>query len=98
MQLTNEDLGQILLKQSYLSEEELKDVLKEASERNIDLKIVLFERKLLTSELLENALSEYSQLPYYDVIGKPPTREIVSMLPEDFARTYSTVVVEKKDG
>ncbi len=97
MQLTNDDLGQILLQQSYVSPEELKDALKEAGERNADLRIILFERKLLTSELLENALSEYYQLPYYDVVAKPPAGETVSMLPEDFARSYSAVVVEKKD-
>lgn len=97
MQLTNDELGKILLQQSYLSEDELKDVLKDAAERNIPLKTVLFERRLLTNDLLENALSEYYHLPFYDIVSKPPAPDAVGMLPEELARSYSAVVVEKKD-
>ncbi len=97
MQLTNAELGQVLLQQSYLSEDELKLVLTEAEERNVELRTVLFERRLLTSELLENALSEYFQLPFYDLVTKPPTADAVAMLPEEFARSYSAVVVQKSD-
>lgn len=93
MQLSNEQLGTVLLAQNYLSEAELAEVLKEADERRVDLKTVLFERRLLTSDLLENALCEYYKLPFYDLSAKPPTTDIVTVLPEDFARTYSIIVV-----
>jgi type II secretory ATPase GspE/PulE/Tfp pilus assembly ATPase PilB-like protein len=93
MQMTNEDLGKILVSQSYLSEEELKDVLKAADDRRTDLRTILFERRLLTSELLENALSEHYKLPFFDLINKAPAREIVAALPEDFARTFSALAV-----
>ncbi len=91
--ISNQELGKILVSQSYLGEEELKAVLSEADERRIDLRIILFERRLLTTELLENALAEYFKLPFYDLIGKSPTREIVEVLPEEFARTVSAVAV-----
>ncbi len=94
MQLNNQELGKILVAQSYLSEEELQDVLRDADERRIDLRLVLFERRLLTADLLENALCEYYKLPFYDLGGKPPSREAVAALPEEFARTHSCVVVE----
>lgn len=93
MQLTNEQLGKILVEQSYLESGELNDVLKEADERRVDLKMILFERRLLTSDLLENALAEYYKLPLYDLIGKAPNRETVMALPEEFARSYSAVAV-----
>ena len=93
MQLNNQELGKILVAQSYLSEEELGDVLREAEERRVDIRSILFERRLLTSDLLENALSEYYKLPFYDVSGKPPSREAVAALPEEFARTRSCIVV-----
>lgn len=95
MQLSNAALGQILLQQSYLSEEELKQVLAEANERNVELRTVLFERRLLTYDLLENALSEYYKLPLYDIGNKPPNADSVATLPEEFARSYSVVVVQK---
>lgn len=93
MKLTNAELGKILVEQSYLSNEELESVLKEAQERHTELRIILFERRLLTSELLENALAEHYKLPFYDLVGKPPSTETVAALPEEFARTFSVVVV-----
>ena len=85
MQLSNADLGKILVEQNYLSNEELKDVLKEADERRIDLRTIVFERRLLTSELLENALAEHYKLPFYDLVGKAPSTETVAILPEECA-------------
>jgi len=93
MQLTNPELGKLLVDQSYLSAEEFADVLQEAEERNIDLKIILFEKRLLTSALLENALAEHYGLPYFDIGASAPSRETIHVLPEDFARTYTAVCV-----
>ncbi len=93
MQLSNIDLSKILVEQNYLSQEESKDVLKEADERRADLRTILFERRLLTADLLENALAEYYKLPFYDLIGKAPTIEIVQALPEECARTFSVIAV-----
>lgn len=97
MQLSNTDLGNILVEQSYLSAEELKEVLQEADERNVELRVVLFERRLMTSDLLENALAEHYKLPFCDIPNNPPAREVVQKLPEEFARTYSAVVVAATD-
>ena len=93
MQLTNEDLGKILLSQNYVSEQELVQVLKEADERKVELRTVLFEKRLLTSDLLENALAEHYKLPFYDLLGKPPAREVVAAIPEDCARSLSLIAI-----
>ncbi len=98
MQLTNAELGKILLEQSYLSDAELQQVLSEAEERRVALRTILFEKRLLTNELLENALSEYYKLPFYDLNGKPPTQDVVSSLPEECARTFLSVVVAYAPG
>ncbi len=93
MQISNQDLGKILVAQNYLNESELTEVLKEAEQRRVDLRTILFERRLLTADLLENALAEYYKLPFYDVVGKPPAREVVSVIPEECARSLSLVAV-----
>lgn len=98
MQLSNTDLGKILVSQSYLSSEELSDVLKEADERRVPLRTILFERRLLTADLLENALSEYYKLPFYDLAGKPPSADAVAVLPEEFARTFLSIAVAYDPG
>lgn len=97
MSLTNQELGQILLAQSYVSEEELKKVLAEADERKTELKNVLFEKGLLTRELLEEALAEFYGLPYVDLTTTPPVPEIIESLPEEFARSYSVLVLKKDE-
>jgi len=98
MQLTNEALGKILIDQSYLSEAELQTVLKEAEERRVDLKVILFEKRLLTADLLENALAEYYKLPFFDLAATPPSREVVVALPEECARTHSVIAVAYEAG
>ncbi len=97
MHITNAELGKILVAQSYLSDEECVEVLKEADARNCELRVVLFERRLMTSDLLENALAEYYKLPFYDMPNNPPPREVVQKLPEEFARTYSAAMVAFTD-
>ncbi len=93
MQLTNEQLGAILLEQSYLSQEEVQKVLAEAAERKIDLKMVLFEQGLLTRELLENALAEHYKLAFFDIQAHPPAPDVVELLPEDCARSLTVLAV-----
>lgn len=92
MQISNADLGKILVAQSYLSEPELKEVLKEADERRVELRTILFEKRLLTADLLENALAEYYKLPFFDLIGKPPSRDTVAKLPEECARAMQCIL------
>lgn len=97
MQLTNEQLGEILVKQNYLSEEERKRVLTQATERNVELRQILYEEGLLTPTLLENALAEHFGVPFIDLSGAAPGPEEIGLLPEDFARSY-TVIALKKEG
>ncbi len=97
MHISNEQLGDILLKQNYLSEEELKKVLQECTERNVELKQILFEQGLLTAALLENALAEHYKLPIADLVSDAPSPEDIALLPEDFARSQG-LVIAKKDG
>lgn len=97
MQLTNEQLGAILLEQNYLSQDEMQKVLAEAAERKIELRMILFEQGLLTRELLENALAEHYKLPFYDIQAHPPSAEVAELLPEDCARSLSVLAVKREN-
>lgn len=95
MSLNDTDLGKILLEQSYLSEPEYAGALAQAEERHVPLKVVLLEQGLLSNELFESALAEYYQLPFFNIRSTPPTPELVEMLPEEIARSYNCMVVER---
>ena len=97
MALTDTDIGDILLKESYVSEQELKGALKQCKDRKVSLLTVFTEQGLLTQALYENALAEHFKLPFFDIQEDPPKPELISKLPEEVSRSYSAIVV-KQDG
>ncbi len=96
MALTDIDLGKILLDLSYVSEEDLKKAEEQAKSHGVSLKDALVELDLMSQELYESAIAEHYHMSYYDVDKNPPNAEMVSLLPEDIARTYNAVVVKKE--
>jgi len=96
MALTDIDLGKILLDLSYVSEEDLKKAEGQAKSHGVSLKDALVELDLMSQELYESAIAEHYHMSYYDVDKNPPNAEMVSLLPEDIARTYNAVVVKKE--
>lgn len=97
MALTDIDLGKILLDLNYVSEEDLKKAQDQAQKHGVSLRESLVELDLLSQELYESAIAEHYHMAFYDVDKNPPNADLVALLPEDIARTYSAVVV-KKDG
>ncbi|TSC59108.1 MAG: type IV pilus assembly protein PilB [Candidatus Peregrinibacteria bacterium Greene0416_19] len=97
MALKDAELGKILVEQSYLSVEDLKTAEQSAKDRDVPLRSVLLEMGMLTPELMESAIAEFFKLPFADLQATPPPAELVSMLPEEIARTYGTVVVSRKE-
>lgn len=97
MALSDIDLGKILLDLSYVSEEDLKKAEAQAKNHGISLREALVELDFLSQELYESAIAEHYKLSYYEVDKNPPNADMVALLPEDIARSYSAIVV-KKDG
>ncbi len=95
MALNDAALKKLLLEQSYVSEEDISRAEDMAKKHSMTLRDALTELELLSQDLYESAVAEFYKLPYYDVGQKPPSPELVEMLPEDVARTYSCVVVAK---
>ncbi|HLD32205.1 MAG TPA: GspE/PulE family protein [Candidatus Peribacteraceae bacterium] len=97
MPLEDVSIGQILVKQSYLSEEELQNALLEAKENKQSLINVLSGQGLITPSLIQGALAEHYKLEFYDLQTNPPSTEELASLPEAIARKYFVIVVEKKE-
>lgn len=96
MALSDTDLGQLLVEESYLSPEDLTKAQELAEHQQIPLKAALFDMGLLTQELYEGAIAEHFQLPYYDVRSATPPAEAVQSLPEEIARAYGVAVVARE--
>lgn len=91
----DEQMGAILVEQSYVSQEELEAAKKEAAERVVSLKTILTEKGLFTQALYESALAEHYKMPFYDIRTNPPEAALIAMLPEDCAREYHMIVVKR---
>lgn len=98
MSLKDADLGKILVEQSYVSAEELTKAMEEAKRRDVPVKSIFIESGLLTPDLLESAIAEYYKLPFLDLKLASPTPDVVALLPEEIARTYSAIVVKREEG
>jgi len=92
MALTDAELKKLLLDQSYVSEEDIKKAEANAKSHGISLRESLKELELVTQDIYESAIAEFYHMQYFDG-SKPPSPEMVLMLPEDIARTYSAIVV-----
>lgn len=95
MALTDAELKKLLLELNYVSEEDIKKAEVTAKAHGTSLREALKELEIVSQEIYESAIAEYYHLKYYDLGSKPPTAENVVTLPEDIARTYSALVVEK---
>lgn len=93
MALTDTELKKLLLELNYVSEEDIKRAEEQAKKHNTPLKDTLKDMDLLSQDLYESAIAEYYHLPYYDLGKNPPAAAIVTKLPEDIARSYSTLLL-----
>lgn len=97
MPLTNEQIGEALVKYSYVSEEEMQAALADAKKEKEDVVEILIAQGLMTPQLFESAMAEHYNLDFYDIQSTPPSSEVVSKLPEAVSRKYNIIVVEYSD-
>lgn len=97
MPFSDDDLGKLLIEQSYLSPEDLAKAQEDAKLHQLTLKQALFEMGLLTQDLLESAMAEHFQLVHFDLEHTQVTAELMSALPEEIARTFQCVIVARDE-
>ncbi len=85
-------LKAVLLKESYVSEEDSK-AAEAASQDAAGYVDYLIGQELLTKTLLGQAIAESYKVPFIDLKMAPPSKELVTLLNEDIARQNRVVVV-----
>jgi MSHA biogenesis protein MshE len=89
-------LGDILVQQKLLTEEQLKHSLEEQKKTGRRLGHVLIEKKFITEEQISKALARQLGAVYIDLKHYNFKRELVARLPETQARRFRAMVLAEK--
>ncbi|MBI5752725.1 MAG: Flp pilus assembly complex ATPase component TadA [Hydrogenophilales bacterium] len=91
-------LGEILVGQKFISEEQLKLALEEQKRTGRKLGRFLVEQGYVTEEQISEAIAKQLNIPFINLKYYNLKPEIVRLLPETQARRFRAVVMEQKAG
>ena len=89
-------LGEILVQQKLLSEDQLKQALDEQKRSGRRLGRVFIEKGFITEEQISKALARQLGASYIDLKHYTIKSDVVGKLPETQARRFRAIVLEKK--
>jgi len=92
MKITNEKLKEILISQSYLTNEEASQYEKDAQAMNTSMKEYIVLKNILTKDLIGQAIAEFLEYPYADLKAHPPLLEQLHQIPENLAQKHNMVL------
>ncbi|MEO7031882.1 MAG: GspE/PulE family protein [Herbaspirillum sp.] len=90
-------LGEILVTQKLLSEEQLEFALREQKRTGRKLGRVFVENGLVTEEQISSALASQLNIPYINLKFFNIAPSIVGLLPETQARRFRAIALEERD-
>ncbi len=93
----DKELGKLLLKESYISEDDLAEATKIAESSQNSLLKVLYDIDILNDDVLGQAMAEYYKVEYVDLDIRRPAVETVKEIPKGKAVDGRVVLVEKSD-
>jgi type II secretory ATPase GspE/PulE/Tfp pilus assembly ATPase PilB-like protein len=97
MKMEEKQIKEILLGQSFVSEEDMK--IAEANSKRKKSSVVdeLLTSGVLVPDLLGQALAEFYKVPYSDLNSNLPSREQVKKIPEGVAKKLRVVLFKEED-
>lgn len=95
MNIPDAKLKALLLKQHYVTEDDLKKADKFARDHHTNFLEYLETEGLLTGDLLGNAISEAVGIPYADLNSRPPQPTQVLKIDEVLAKQYRIVIFQE---
>lgn len=96
MEFNNEFVQQILLEESYISEEDLQTAIKQGQARNVTPLEYLLTEGVLTKDILGQALAEHFKVDYSDLNSNIPSKDLVLTIPEEIARKFRVVLFSQE--
>lgn len=92
MKFDDKAIKQILLKENYVSEEDLRGAENFTQTHHGSFTEYLLRENIITKDLLGQAIADSLDVPYADLNARPATTEQVTMLPEEIAKKYRLVL------
>jgi len=87
-------IGELLLEQKLITEEQLKNALGEQKRSGLKLGRVLTDLGFVSDQALHEALAKHLQIPFVDVRHLQLTAATVRLLPEVHARRFRALVLK----
>jgi len=91
-------LGDLLIQQGLLTDEQLKFALDEQKRSGRKLGRIVVESAFVTEEGISQALARQLRIPFVDLKHFNPKPELIRLLPEAQARRFRAVVLSESDG
>src|SRR6476469_6660379 len=91
-------LGEILVQQKLLSEEQLQFSLAEQKRTGRKLRRVFIENGFVTEEQISGALAKQLNIPYVNLKFYNINQDVLRRLPETQARRFRAIPLEDRDG
>jgi MSHA biogenesis protein MshE len=91
-------LGEILIQQKLLTEEQLRFALEQQKRNGRKLGHIFIENNFVTEEQISKALSKQLGFPYIDLKFFNIKPSLVRLLPESQARRYRAIVLDDRNG
>ena len=96
--LNDKQIQDILLKGSYIKQEELQQAITSAQNKNQSTIDYLISQGKLTKDIVGQAIAEHYKVDYADLNSNPPSREQVLQINAEIAKQYRIVIYsETKD-
>ena len=91
-------LGDLLIQQKLISEEQLVFALEQQKHIGLRLGRILVNNAFVTEEHISQALARQFNFPYLNLKNFPLKSELVMLLPESLARQFHAIVLEDRNG
>ena len=91
-------LGDLLIQQGLLSDEQLKFALDEQKRSGRKLGRIVVDSSFVTEEAISQALARQLQVSFVDLKHFNPKAELINLLPEAQARRFRAVVLDEANG
>jgi MSHA biogenesis protein MshE len=91
-------LGDLLIQQGLLTDEQLKFALDEQKRSGRKLGRIVVESAFVTEEAISQALAKQLRIAFVDLKHFSPKTELISLLPEAQARRFRAIVLDELDG
>src|SRR3989344_188807 len=97
MNLDEQQIVAILLKENYITQEDVTSSAQFAAANHSSLLDYLISQGLITKNTLGQAVAEYIKVAYADLTANQPSPEQIQKIPEEIARKYRAVLFKEQD-